>query len=80
MQPYAARRRTLGAGLNQALAVNFAPTDTTNYNAASATVHINVQKATPMVTWSNPADIAYGTPLSGTQLNAAFTWLLTGQQ
>jgi len=68
----------LGAGPTQALAVNFAPTDTTNYNAASATVHINVLKATPIVTWSNPADIAYGTPLSGTQLNAIFTWVVNG--
>jgi hypothetical protein len=68
----------LGAGLNQTLSVSLAPTDTTNYNPASATVHINVQKATPIVTWSNPADIAYGTPLSGTQLNAVFTWVVNG--
>lgn len=27
-------------------------------------------KATPTVTWSDPADIVYGTPLSATQLNA----------
>ena len=66
----------LSAGPGQLLSVSFAPTDTTNYNAASATVHINVQKATPIVTWSNPADIAYGTPLSGTQLNATFSWVV----
>src|ERR1019366_5193182 len=29
-----------------------------------------VNQATPTVTWSNPADIIYGTALSGTQLNA----------
>jgi hypothetical protein len=58
--------------------VSLAPTDTTNYNTASTTVHINVQKATPIVTWSNPADIAYGTPLSGTQLNATFSWVVNG--
>ena len=68
----------LGAGPGQSLSLNFAPVDTTNYNAASATVHINVQKATPLVAWSNPADIAYGTALSGTQLNAAFTWVVNG--
>ena len=28
-------------------------------------------KATPVVTWSNPAPITVGTPLSGTQLNAS---------
>jgi hypothetical protein len=68
----------LGAGPTQALSVSFAPTDTTNYNTASTTVHINVQKATPIVTWSNPADIAYGTPLSGAQLNATFSWIVNG--
>jgi hypothetical protein len=29
-----------------------------------------ISKATPVITWENPADILYGTPLSGTQLNA----------
>jgi hypothetical protein len=28
-------------------------------------------KATPVIMWSNPADITYGTALSGTQLNAS---------
>ena len=30
-----------------------------------------VAKATPTITWANPADITYGTSLSATQLNAA---------
>lgn len=29
-----------------------------------------ITKATPIITWPNPANITYGTPLSGTQLNA----------
>jgi hypothetical protein len=29
-----------------------------------------VNKATPTITWSNPADITYGTPLGAAQLNA----------
>ncbi|HET7433686.1 MAG TPA: MBG domain-containing protein [Thermoanaerobaculia bacterium] len=37
--------------------------------SAPATVQTTC-KATPTVTWSDPADITYGTPLSGTQLNA----------
>jgi hypothetical protein len=37
-----------------------------------------VLKATPTVNWSNPADIVYGTALSGTQLNATFTWVVNG--
>jgi hypothetical protein len=40
----------LNAGSNQALNVTFTPTDTTNYNTASKTVHINVAKATPTFT------------------------------
>ena len=60
----------LNAGAGQTLTVNFTPTDTANYNNASATVVINVSKATPALTWSNPADIIYGTPLGSTQLNA----------
>ena len=51
--------------------MNFTPADTTNYNSVNnTTVRINVLKATPVVTWSNPANIVYGTPLSATQLNA----------
>jgi len=60
----------LDAGTGQTLAANFVPTDTTNYNSASKNVSINVLKAAPIVTWSNPANITYGTPLSVTQLNA----------
>jgi hypothetical protein len=60
----------LNAGNNQSLSVNFVPTDTNNYNNASKGVLINVLKATPTITWSNPADITYGTALNGTQLNA----------
>jgi hypothetical protein len=60
----------LNAGANQDLMVDFTPTDTTNYISASKTVQINILKATPLITWSNPADIIYGPPLSVTQLNA----------
>lgn len=60
----------LNAGNGQALSVNFTPNDAANYNNASATVHINVLKATPTITWNDPADIVYGTALSSTQLNA----------
>src|SRR5690606_8834004 len=62
----------LNAGVNQALSVNFIPTDAANYNSVNGTtVFITVNKATPTVTWNNPAAITYGTPLSATQLNAA---------
>ena len=60
----------LGAGLNQTLSVSFAPTDSSDYTAASGTATINVDKAAPTITWANPADIPYGMPLSGAQLDA----------
>ena len=47
------------------LSVTFTPTDTTDYTSATATVTINVlDKATPTITWANPADITYGTALA----------------
>jgi streptogramin lyase len=52
------------------LHVDFTPTDTAKYNTASKDININILKATPTVTWSNPADIVHGTALSSTQLNA----------
>ncbi|MGD0745096.1 MAG: MBG domain-containing protein, partial [Verrucomicrobiota bacterium] len=60
----------LNAGNNQSLGVTFTPSDSLNYTPAKATVQINIAKATPVITWNNPADIVYGTALSGTQLNA----------
>ena len=60
----------LNAGAGQTLTANFTPTDTVKYSVATATVQINVSKATPVITWANPADITFGTALSGTQLNA----------
>src|SRR5207244_29077 len=43
-----------------------------NYNAApNVDQTFTVSKATPTITWTNPADIAYGTLLGSTQLNAA---------
>jgi hypothetical protein len=62
---------TLNAGANQTLSVDFVPNDAINYNSViGTTVQITVNKATPVITWSNPADIIYGTALSSTQLNA----------
>ena len=62
----------LGAG-NQALSVTFTPTDSASYKTMSATVNITVTRATPTITWTNPADVVAGTTLSATQLNATAT-------
>lgn len=37
---------------------------------AEQTFTLTIAKATPTITWSNPAAVVYGTALSGTQLNA----------
>jgi hypothetical protein len=60
----------LNAGANQLLSVTFTPTDSGNYNPATTSVLITVNKVIPVITWANPAPIPYGTPLSSKQLNA----------
>ena len=57
----------------QTLTVTFTPTDTTDYAQQTASVTIDVTKATPSISWAAPSPISYGTPLSGTQLDAAST-------
>ncbi|HJU44054.1 MAG TPA: MBG domain-containing protein, partial [Vicinamibacterales bacterium] len=59
----------LSAG-TQTLSVTFTPDDAANYNTATANVSIAVAKASPVITWAEPAGITYGAALSGTQLNA----------
>lgn len=58
----------LSAGL-QTLSVTFTPSDS-NYTSSNGSVILQVNQALPTITWSTPAAITYGTPLSGTQLNA----------
>jgi predicted outer membrane repeat protein len=59
----------LDAGLDQVLSVTFTPVSS-NYNPITRQVMIDVAKADPVITWMNPDDIAAGTPLSSTQLDA----------
>lgn len=40
-----------------------------NYQGSTSSTLV-INKATPVFTWNNPANIVYGTPLSSTQLNA----------
>ena len=51
------------------LSVIFTPTDTTYYKT-TATVILQVNQATPTITWYTPAPILSGTALSATQLDA----------
>jgi len=55
---------------SQTLSATFTPNDTTDYSAATATVPLQVNQATPVVTWATPAAITSGTALSSTQLDA----------
>ncbi len=59
----------LNAGTNT-LTVIFTPTDTVDYTSAMDTVTLTVTQATPIITWTNPAPIAYGAALGSSQLNA----------
>jgi hypothetical protein len=63
----------LGTLLNagaQILSVTFTPTDTTDYTTATASVTLQVNQVTPVLTWATPAAITYGTTLSTAQLDA----------
>ncbi|HKO58750.1 MAG TPA: Ig-like domain-containing protein, partial [Thermoanaerobaculia bacterium] len=59
----------LNAG-TQTLSVSFTPTDTANYNNATATRQLVVLKATPVITWNPASPIVYPAPLGAAQLNA----------
>jgi hypothetical protein len=64
----------LGTVLNagsRTLSATFTPTDTTDYSTTTVTVILQVNQVTPTITWSAPASIFYGTPLTATQLNAS---------
>ena len=67
---YSPAAGTVLAAGSHTLSVTFTPTDAVDYNTAAATALINVLKAAPVVTWSNPANITYGAALSATQLDA----------
>jgi hypothetical protein len=55
---------------NQTLTAVFTPTDTKTYSAATATVQLTVNQASPGITWAPPSAIQQGTALSAMQLNA----------
>jgi TonB family protein len=53
------------------LSVTFTPADSENYTTAQATVPLDVEKAAPVIAWSKPDPIPYGTPLGAGQLCAS---------
>jgi hypothetical protein len=62
---------SLSAGVHT-LSVTFTPTNTA-LSPNTTTVQITVNQAIPAITWPPPAAIAYGTPLSSSQLDATST-------
>jgi len=52
------------------LSVFFTPTDRVSFTTAESTVLLTVTRATPAITWPEPASISYGTALSASELNA----------
>jgi hypothetical protein len=75
---YATAGAVLGAGGAQSQAVTFTPTDASSFTTVTASVVVNVAKATPAISWATPAAITDGTPLSAAQLNAAAGWTVGG--
>lgn len=62
---------TLAAGAHTITAIYSGDTNFVNSNSNSVAVAVTTgSKITPVITWPTPAAISYGTPLSGTQLNA----------
>jgi hypothetical protein len=68
----------LTAGAGQTLSVSFTPNDATDFTTGKGTATINVNKATPTIAWSEPADITYGTVLGSAQLDATASWTVGG--
>jgi large repetitive protein len=67
---YSPAAGTVPKGGSDTLKVTFTPTLSKDYTAVTASVVLQVTQATPTITWTSPAAIAYGTALSGTQLDA----------
>jgi uncharacterized repeat protein (TIGR03803 family) len=66
---YAPPAGTVLHGGTQTLTVTFTPADV-SYATVAASVALVVVPLTPTLTWNAPAPIAFGTPLSSTQLSA----------
>jgi len=67
---YSPAAGTIQKAGSDTLKVTFTPTLSKDYTTATASVVIQVNQATPAITWPTPAAIVYGTALSATQLDA----------
>ena len=71
--PSAVNSATVLTAGSYTLTATFAPTNSATYTSATQTVSLTVSKAALAITWTAPASISYGVPLSATQLNASAT-------
>ena len=55
---------------SHALTATFTPADEVNYTTGSIAATVVVTRASPTITWPDPASIVYGTALSAAQLTA----------
>jgi len=67
---YTPKSGALLAAGSQTLSTTFTPTDLNDYTTATSSVSLQVNQASPVITWATPAAIPYGTALGGAQLNA----------
>ncbi len=58
---------------SQTLSATFTPTDTADYTTPTVKVTLNVNQATPTISWTAPSAIPYGTALGANQLDASST-------
>jgi RHS repeat-associated protein len=68
---YSQSAGTVLAAGSYTLTVTFTPTDGTTFSSITASAPLTVYPATPGVAWPTPANIAAGTQLSPTQLDAS---------
>jgi len=71
--PSAVNSATVLTAGSYTLTATFAPTNSATDTSATQTVSLTVSKAALAITWTAPASISYGVPLSATQLNASAT-------
>jgi hypothetical protein len=63
------RYLNIGTGLGQTESIPVKFSDTTGFQTTTDTLVIHIQ-GRPVLSWTKPADIVYGTPLGAAQLNA----------
>lgn len=67
---YSQKAGTVLTAGTQTLTATFTPSDTSTYTTTTASVTLQVNRATPAIKWTFPAPVGVGTSLSSTQLDA----------